>query len=140
MATKKPFDRDVLRTAVLTLLHAYAGDAAGIAQHLFDHRVELEPDLALRHALHQLVHHDLLGAELVAPVDQGHALADVREVERFLDRGIAAPDHHHVLALEEESRRRWRRPTPRGPISFCSEGRPRYFAVAPVAMTSASQV
>ena len=103
IATKKPFAAMRLDRASFQVSDANPAYPAGVAQHLLDHRVELEPDLALGDPLHQLVDHDLLGAELVAAVDQHHAAADVGEVERFLDRGVAAADHHHVLALEEEA-------------------------------------
>src|SRR5581483_12429689 len=46
---------------------------------------------------------DLLGAELIATVHQGHARGDVRQVERFLDGGVAAADDDHLLAAEEEA-------------------------------------
>ena len=34
---------------------------------------------------------------------QGDARGDVREVERFLDGGVAAADHRDLLAAEEEA-------------------------------------
>ena len=39
----------------------------------------------------------------VAPVDQRHPVGMVREVERFLDRGVAAADHGDRLAAVEEA-------------------------------------
>ena len=60
----------------------------------------LPPSLRLRH---QLVDQDRLGAELVAAMDHGDGARDVRQVQRFLDRGVAAADDDDVLALVEES-------------------------------------
>ena len=48
-----------------------------------------------------LLHH-LLGAQAVAAMDQRHLLAHLRQVERLLDRGVAAADDGHALAAEEE--------------------------------------
>ena len=39
----------------------------------------------------------------VAAMDQRHLRGVVREVERLLDRGVAAADHDHFLAAEEEA-------------------------------------
>ena len=41
------------------------------------------------------------GAEFVAPVDDGDGVADAGEVEALVHGGVAAADHHHVLATEE---------------------------------------
>ena len=46
---------------------------------------------------------DLLGTQRITAVDQGHVVAVVGHVERFLDRGVAAADHHHFLAPVEEA-------------------------------------
>ena len=51
----------------------------------------------------QPVLQDLLGAEAVAAVDQSDVMAVIGEVERFLDRGVAAADHRHLLAAVEEA-------------------------------------
>ena len=51
----------------------------------------------------QPVLQDLLGAKRIAAVDQGHVMAVVGHVERFLDRGIAAADHRDLLAAIEEA-------------------------------------
>ena len=65
-------------------------------------------DLAVPHHLdvgmgEQPVLEDLLGAQRIAAVDQGDVMAVVGHVERFLDRGVAAADHHHLLAAVEEA-------------------------------------
>ena len=46
---------------------------------------------------------DLLGAQRIAAVDQSDVMTVVGHVERFLDRGIAAADHDHLLAAVEEA-------------------------------------
>ncbi len=43
------------------------------------------------------------GAELVAAMDQRDLLRDVRQVQRFLDGGVAAADDGDVLALVEKT-------------------------------------
>src|SRR6516162_7673668 len=63
-----------------------------------DHR-----DLAGVHFAEQPVLQDLLCAQLVAPVHQRHVLRDVRQVQRLLDRSVAAADHRHAVPAEEEA-------------------------------------
>src|SRR5262249_36536673 len=41
---------------------------------------------------------DLLGPQRVAPVDQRYPPRVIGQINRLLDRGIAASDHHDVLA------------------------------------------
>ena len=96
-------DRDVAAAAVLHRLHAHAGDAAVVAQHLVDGVVPHGFDLAGLHFREQLVLHDLFGAQGVAAVDQIDLAGDVRQIQRFFDRGVAAADHRHVLILVEEA-------------------------------------
>ena len=60
-------------------------------------------DLAGLFLLEQLVLHDLLGAELVAAVDQRDVAGDVGQVERFLDGGVAAADDGDRLVAVEEA-------------------------------------
>ena len=100
------------------------------------HRCSCMLPAALRH---QLVDQDRLGAEFVAAMDQVHLARDVRQVQRFLDRGIAAADDADFLAPVEKAVAGRAAATPL-PMNFCSDGRPRYLADAPVAMISASQV
>src|ERR671936_63079 len=100
---EKPFRPDVAPLCLLELVHADPGHPALVAQHLVDHRVEHQADLAVGDALHELVLHDLLGAEFVTPVHELDVPRDVGEVKRFLYRGVAAADHHHVLAFVEEA-------------------------------------
>ncbi len=52
---------------------------------------------------HQLVNHDRLGPKFVAAMDDRHRPRDVGQIERFLDRGIAAADHQHILVLVEKA-------------------------------------
>src|SRR3546814_10643527 len=40
---------------------------------------------------------------MVAAVDQRHIVAMVGQVQRLLDRGVAATDHHDLLAAIEEA-------------------------------------
>ena len=47
------------------------------------------------------VEHDRRGAELVAAVDDRHLVGELREEDRLLHRGVAAPDDDDVLPTEE---------------------------------------
>ena len=60
-------------------------------------------DCAVALPLEQAVLQDLLRAQLVAPMHQRHVRGDVREVERFLDRRVAAADDRDALVAEEEA-------------------------------------
>src|SRR3989475_7103217 len=95
---------DVLGMAVLGALDADAGHAGLVAQHLFEHEVGLELDLAGPDLVHELVHEDGLGLELVAAVHQGDLAGDVGQVQGFLDGRVAAADHAHGLLTGEETR------------------------------------
>jgi len=57
------------------------------------------------HLVHaeQAVLQDLLGAEIVAPVDQAEVLREPGEEEALLERRIAAADDREVLTLEERA-------------------------------------
>ncbi len=72
-------------------------------------------------------------------MDESNVLGDVRQVQRFFHRGVAAADYGDMLVAEEEPSQVAQADTPL-PLNASSEGWPRYFAAAPVAMISASQV
>ena len=46
---------------------------------------------------------DLLGAERSSPVHQRDVARDIGKIDRLFDRGVAAADHDHLLAAEEEA-------------------------------------
>ncbi|MNQ78996.1 hypothetical protein D3C85_939240 [compost metagenome] len=92
-----------LVAAAVVVFQAHAGDAHGIAQHLVDLGVELEHDLAFGDPRLQLVLQDLLGAESLAAVHQGHLAGDIGQVQRLLHRGIASADHRDVTVAVEET-------------------------------------
>ncbi len=50
----------------------------------------------------QAVLQDLLGAQLVAAMDQRDLRGEVGQEQRLFDRGVAAADHHDLLAAIEE--------------------------------------
>ncbi|MNC26215.1 hypothetical protein D3C75_743370 [compost metagenome] len=90
------------RGAAVHVLDAYAGHAAGIAQHLVQGLVPVQADVAVRSLLQQLVLQDLLGAQLVAAMDQVDFPGDVGQVQGFFDGGVAATDHaDHLVAIEK---------------------------------------
>src|SRR5690606_16835804 len=69
-------------------------------QDLGDDRVPLEDDLGVgeRPLLGGLV-----GPQRVAAVDDRDAVGELREEHAFLDGGVTAADHDHVLAAVEEA-------------------------------------
>ena len=76
--------------------------------------------------------------ERIAAMDQGHVVAVVGQVQRFLDRGVAAADHRDLLAAVEEpvAGRAGRRALA---ASYAlPTAAPSHLACAPVAMTRAS--
>src|SRR3546814_8971984 len=75
-------------------LHAFARDEA------VDLLVPQDLDLGIGE---EAVLQDLFGAQMVAAVDQRHIVAMVGQVQRLLDRGVAATDHHDLLAAIEEA-------------------------------------
>ncbi len=90
----------------------HAGHARLIADNFLELVVPHQFDLAFRGFFEQPILHDLLCTQRIAPMHQCDVLGDVREVQRFFDRGIAAADDRHVLAAIEESvARRARRHT-----------------------------
>ena len=106
------------------------------AEDLVDGAVPDHLDLGVRE---QAVLQDALGAETVAAVHDRDLGGEVGEVERFLDRGVAAADDHDLLVAEKEA-------VARGAcrhaeaLEASSLGSPSQRACAPVAMISASQV
>ena len=71
-----------------------------VAEHVEQHGVPDHRDLGV---LEQPVLQDFLGAEMVAPVHHGDMRGEVGQEQRLLDRGVAAANHHHVLAAIEEA-------------------------------------
>src|SRR5690242_20328886 len=53
--------------------------------------------------LEQSLLQDALGAEMIAPVHDGHLRSEIGEKQRLLNRGIAAANHDDLLAAVEES-------------------------------------
>ena len=74
--------------------HAFARDET------LDLLVPQDLDLRIDH---QPVLQNLFGAQAVAAVDQRHIVAMVGQVKRLLHRGVAAADHHDLLAAIEEA-------------------------------------
>src|SRR5438132_10437563 len=59
-------------------------------------------DLDLRVAK-QPVLQNLLRPQGIAAMNEGHLSGVVRQIDRLLDRGVAAPDDHDILAAKEET-------------------------------------
>src|ERR1700723_4646004 len=77
------------------------GDLAGVfgAADFVDRAV---PDHLYLGMLEQALLQDALGTEVIATVHDGDLRGEVGEKQRFLDRGVAAADHHDFLAAIEE--------------------------------------
>ena len=103
MAMKSPVTSMSRVRAVRQRAQAHARDALLIAQHFVDRVIPDQRDLAGCDSREQPVLQDLLRAQLVAPVNQRDVRGDVREIQRFFDRGVAAADDGHALVAEEES-------------------------------------
>jgi hypothetical protein len=96
-------DLQILRPPGNQVVHADAGDAAGIAQHLVQTVVPQQPDVSGSGALEEFLLHDLLGAQLVAAVHQRDFGAQVGQIERLFHGGVAAADHGDLAVAIEES-------------------------------------
>jgi hypothetical protein len=103
MAMKQPVSLISAVAASCVLRIAIAGDARRVAEHLVERRRRGAARPCRLDLGHQLVDQDRLGAELVAAVHDVHLRGDVREVERLLDRGVAAADARDLLAAVEEA-------------------------------------
>jgi hypothetical protein len=138
MAMKQPFSASS-RCAVLRALQAHAGDAGVVAQHLVERVPQVQLDLAGGDLGHHLVDHDGLGAELVAAVHQVHLAAMLDRYSASSTAVLPPPTTQTVSAAVEEAVAGGAAAHAR-PMKACSLGRPRYLALAPVAMISVSQV
>ena len=96
------FDSDFFSAAVI-VLQACTSNAAFVAQDFINRAVELEDDFAFFDPLHQLVHHDFLGTEAVAAVNQGNGVGDIGKVEGFFYCSIATADYGNILFFIEET-------------------------------------
>ena len=76
--------------AAIVVLQARTGHSHVVTQHFVQGGVELELDLAFGHTSVQLVDQDLLGAEGIATVYQGHLAGDIGQVQRLFNGSIAA--------------------------------------------------
>src|SRR3546814_6633464 len=61
------------------------------------------PDHLDRRMSEQALLQDLLGAQGVAAMHQHHLAGMVGQIQRLFHGGIAAADHHHLLAAIEET-------------------------------------
>src|SRR5688572_8111830 len=82
---------------------AHAIHAALVADDFLHGVVPGDAHLACFLEREEAVLEDLLRAELVAPMDHGDVTREVRQVQRFLDRGVATADHRHAVTLVEKA-------------------------------------
>ena len=97
------FQWHILGARFRRALDANAGDAGFVAKDFVESLIPFDAQIAALDALHQLVDQDRLRAQLVAAMNQGHALGDVAQIQRFFNRGIAAADHCDIFALVKEA-------------------------------------
>src|SRR6056297_4248161 len=99
---KHRIDAYIALFAGFGMLNAHAGDAVVVAQHFVDDVVPDNLYLALALAPEQAVLQDLLGPEFVAAMNKRDPAGDIGQVQRFLDRGIAAADDRDRLFAVEK--------------------------------------
>ena len=94
--------RDLGERAGLDVLQPDVGDLGWIfaTADLVDHAVPDHLDLGM---LECAILQDAFGAEVVAAVNEGDLRSEVGQKQCFLDGGIAAADHDHILAAVEEA-------------------------------------
>src|SRR3712207_7491123 len=92
-------DRQLLGGAGADVGQLDAGDGL-VAGHVGDLLAEGPADLLV---LLRALLHDLRGAQLLPPVDDGHRLGEAGEEGGLLHRRVAAADHDDVLVTEEEA-------------------------------------
>ncbi len=92
---------DLADLAGVDVLQARAGDALWIAgaDNLFQHGVPHDGDLGV---VEQALLQDLLGAQLIAAVDEHNFAGEVGQEQGFLNGGVATADDQHLLAAIEE--------------------------------------
>ena len=88
------------RSSVLLSLAPVTERGSSCAQHLVELVVPHDVDLLVGE---QALLQDLLGAEHAAAMHEDHLAGDVGEIQRLLDRRVAAADHDHFLAAVEEA-------------------------------------
>lgn len=95
-------DFQLVETAVV-VFQTGTGHTHVVAQDFIQGGVELEDDLAFSDTGVQLVDQDLLGAEGLAAVNQGHGAGDVGQVQRLFHGSVATADHGNRLVAVEET-------------------------------------
>ena len=85
------------------MTQTHAGDTGVVAQHFVEGVVPFDRHVAVLDLVEQLVLQDLLGAQAIAAMHQRDLGGDVGQVQRFLDSGVAATDHHDFLIAIEEA-------------------------------------
>jgi hypothetical protein len=100
---------------------------------------QARPDVAVLGLVEQLLLQDLLGAQRIAAVHQRDLGGDVGQIQRLLDRGVAAADDGDLLIAVEKAVAGGAGGNAAA-LEGSSDSMPRYIALAPVAMISASQV
>ena len=93
---------DLAGRVVLGAADADTGDTTLVAEDLVERAVPGDLDVAVLGLVEQLLLQDLLGAQRVAAVDQGYLRGDVGQVQRLLDRCVAAADDGDLLVAVEE--------------------------------------
>src|SRR5918996_3288225 len=97
-----PVDRDLAGLARAHVAEPQSADRERmlLTKDLFDHAVPDDVDLGVTE---QALLQHLLGAQLVAAMDQEHVARHLAEVQGFFDRRVAAADHRDWFVAEEEA-------------------------------------
>src|SRR5699024_7898491 len=94
---------DIARFLGRDVLQTHAGHAVVVAEHLVEHVVPADLDLALGLLLAQPLLQDLLVAQLVAAGNQDDLAGDIGQIQRVVDGGVAAADDGDRLAAIEKA-------------------------------------
>ena len=93
----------MLRCSAADVLDPDTGDAGMIAGHFVERVIPQHAHVAaILRLRHQLVDENRFGPEFVPTVNDVNPFGDVRQIQSFLDRGVAAAADHDVLSLVEK--------------------------------------
>jgi hypothetical protein len=95
---EQALSRDLADLVRVEVAELDGGGLAVLGHHLVDDGGRDELDLLVRP---RAVDHDLRGAEVVAPVDEGDLGGELRQEDGLLHRRVAAADDHDLLLAEE---------------------------------------
>ena len=96
-------DGDFFGGVTIKLFQTRTCHARGIAQHFIEYLIGFQSDFALSDQFHHAIDQNWLGAERITTMNQSHMAGDVRQIQGFFNRGIAAADHRNGFATVEKT-------------------------------------